>query len=106
MVGIGIIGGITPFCALQELGHDINIKIGEELENFNELKPITPNMNHELKGHKQNIQSNISFILSKSWNLIQQVDLDIEKKSGNIIANISYINKEDLDEAIKTMQDY
>ena len=104
MVGIGIIGGITPFCALQELGHDINIKIGEELENFNELKPITPNMNHELKGHKQNIQSNISFILSKSWNLIQQVDLDIEKKSGNIIANISYINKEDLDEAIKTMQ--
>ncbi len=105
MVGIGIIGGITPFCALQELGHDINIKIGEELENFNELKPITPNMNHELKGHKQNIQSNISFILSKSWNLIQQVDLDIEKKSGNIIANISYINKEDLDEAIKTMQE-
>lgn len=105
MVGIGIIGGITPFCALQELGHDINIKIGEELENFNELKPITTNMNHELKGHKQNIQSNISFILSKSWNLIQQVDLDIEKKSGNIIANISYINKEDLDEAIKTMQE-
>jgi hypothetical protein len=105
MVGIGIIGGITPFCALQELGHDINIKIGEELENFNELKPITPNMNHELKEHKQNIQSNVSFILSKSWNLIQQVDLDIEKKSGNIIANISYINKEDIDEAIETMQE-
>lgn len=104
MVGIGIIGGITPFCALQELGHDINIKIGEELENFNELKPITSNMNNELKEHKQNIQSNVSFILSKSWNLIQQVDLDIEKKSGNIIANISYINKEDIDEAIETMQ--
>ena len=104
MVGIGIIGGITPFCALQELGHDINIKIGEELENFNELNPITSNMNHELKEHKQNIQSNVSFILSKSWNLIQQVDLNIEKKSGNIIANISYINKEDIDEAIETMQ--
>ena len=104
MVGIGIIGGITPFCALQELGHDINIKIGEELENFNELKPITSNMNNELKEHKQKIQSNVSFILSKSWNLIQQVDLDIEKKSGNIIANISYINKEDIDEAIETMQ--
>ena len=104
MVGIGIIGGITPFCALQELGHDINIKIGEELENFNELKPITSNMNNELKEHKQNIQSNVSFILSKSWNLIQQVDLNIEKKSGNIIANISYINKEDIDEAIETMQ--
>ena len=104
MVGIGIIGGITPFCALQELGHDINIKIGEELENFNELKPITSNMNNELKEHKQNIQSNVSFILSKSWNLIQQVDLDMEKKSGNIIANISYINKEDIDEAIETMQ--
>ena len=35
MVGIAISGGVTPFCAAQELGYDINIKIAEEIERFN-----------------------------------------------------------------------
>ena len=105
MMGIAIIGGITPFCAIQELGYDIDIKIGEQLENFDKLKPITHNINYNLKGISKNKESNIQFILSKSWNLIQQVDLDIEKQNGNIIANISYVNKDDLDEAMKVMEE-
>ena len=43
MIGLAIIGGVTPFCAIQELGYDIDIKIGEELENFDKLSPITHN---------------------------------------------------------------
>lgn len=104
MIGIGIIGGITPFCAIQESGYDIDIKIGEELENFENLKPITRNINYKLKEDKKIKESDIRFILSKSWNLIQQVDLDVENKKGNVIANISYINKKDLDESIEIME--
>lgn len=104
MVGITILGGITPFCAAQELGYDINIKTGEELENFENLKPITRNTNYLLKDIKNNKTSKIPFILSKSWNLIQQADLNIEKKTGNIIANISYIEKENKEEAIDIME--
>uniref|UniRef100_UPI0025DCA659 DUF128 domain-containing protein n=1 Tax=Methanobrevibacter sp. UBA188 TaxID=1915473 RepID=UPI0025DCA659 len=40
MVGICIIGGVTPFCALKEQGKEIDIKIAEEIKNFDELKPI------------------------------------------------------------------
>ena len=105
MVGLAIIGGVTPFCALQELGYDIDIKIGEELENFDKLKPITRNINYELKEHKKINESNIPFILSKSWNLIQQVSLDVEKECGDIIANISYIKKAELEDALKIMEE-
>ena len=105
MMGIAIIGGITPFCAIQELGYDIDIKIGEQLESFDKLNPITHNIKYNLKEISKNKESNIQFILSKSWNLIQQVDLDIEKQNGNIIANISYVNNNDLDEAMKVMEE-
>ena len=104
MMGLAIIGGVTPFCAAQELNHDIDIKIGEELEDFDKLKPITNNVNYKLKEHKPIKESNIPFILSKSWNLIQQVSLDVEKESGDIIANISYIKKDELDDAMKIME--
>ncbi len=105
MVGITILGGVTPFCAAQELGYEIDIKIGEELENFKNLKPITKNTNYLLKTIKNNENSKIPFILSKSWNLIQQVNLDVGKKSGNIIANISYIDKENKEEALSIMEE-
>ena len=105
MIGVAIIGGVTPFCAIQELGYDINIKIGEELENFNKLNPIVHNINYKLKEHEPNKESNLPFILSKSLNLIQQVALDIEKQCGNIIANISYIKKDDLNKAMAVLEE-
>lgn len=105
MIGLAIIGGITPFCAVQELGYDIDIKIGEELENFEKLKPIVNNMDHKLKRSPNNDDSKIPFILSKSWNLIQQVNFDVKEEKGDIVANISYLKKEDMDSAIDIMKE-
>ena len=77
MVGISIIGGITPFCAAQEMDYKVDIKTGYKK---------TP------------------FILTKSLNRMNQVDYDIETNEGNIVANISYLNKLDLDDALAIMK--
>jgi repressor of nif and glnA expression len=104
MVGIGIIGGITPFCAIRELGEEIDIKIAEEIRDFNSLSPIATTIKSPLTAPSVEKQPKLPFLLSKSWNLIQQVNFDIEKQKGDIIANISYLNKENLDDALKIME--
>ena len=105
MVGIAIVGGITPFCAIQEENEEINIKTAEEIENFKKLKAITTHIRNPIQPIKNQKQPKISFLLSNSWNLIQQVNFDTEKRKGKIIANISYINKEELDKALQIMSD-
>ena len=105
MVGIAIVGGITPFCAIQEEHEEIDIKIAEEIQNFKKLSPITSHIKSTLKTVTHDIQPKIPFLLSKSWNLIQQVDFDIEKRKGNIIANVSYITKDFIDEAVDIMEE-
>ena len=105
MVGIAIVGGITPFCAIKELDEKINIKIAEEIEDFEKLTPITTTIRQTLKPAIHNPQPKIPFLLSKSWNLIQQVNFDVEKRKGNIISNVSYVSKDDLDESVKIMED-
>ncbi len=105
MVGIGIVGGITPFCALAELGEEIDIKIAEEIMDFKTLKPIVSDVNPILTLPKANKQPKIPFLLPKSWNLIQQVSFDVEKRKGNIISNVSYIEKRNLDKAMEIMED-
>ena len=105
MVGIAIVGGITPFRAVQENGEEINIKIAEEITDFKTLSPITSTIKNQLKPATHDLQPKISFVLSKSWNLIQQVDFDVEKRKGNIVANISYLQREDLDKALEIMED-
>ena len=105
MVGIAIVGGITPFCAIKEMGEDIDIKIAEEITDFKTLSPITTTIHPTLKPPTDNKPPKISFLLSKSWNLIQQVNFDVEKRKGDIIANVSYINKNDLDDALKIMEE-
>lgn len=105
MVGIAIIGGITPFCAIKELGEDIDIKIAEEIRNFNTLSPITETIRSPLKPPTVEKQAKLPFLLSKSWNLIQQVNFDAEKQKGEIIANVSYVNKDKLDSALSIMED-
>ncbi len=103
LIGVTIIGGVTPFCVAQELGHQINIKTIDELEKFNNLQQInTPNK--ILKTPAKKTKQKISFLLTKTWNLLDGVDFDINTESGKIIANISYINKKDLDESIEIMK--
>ena len=105
MVGIAIVGGITPFCAIKELGEEINIKIAEEITDFNTLSPIATKIQPALKPTVGNKPPKIPFLLSSSWNLIQQVNFDVEKKKGDIIANVSYVSKDDLDESIDIMEE-
>ena len=105
MVGIALVGGITPFCAIKELGEEIDIKIAEEIKDFKSLSPITKIMNPALKPPNPKIHPHIPFLLSKSWNLIQQVNFDVEKRKGDIVANVSYLKKEDLDAALTIMEE-
>ncbi|WP_292888986.1 DUF128 domain-containing protein [Methanobrevibacter sp. UBA212] len=105
MVGMAIIGGITPFCAVKEMGGDIDLKIAEKLQDFNSLKPITSRMFPPLKPPANQNPEKISLVLSKSLNLIQQVNFDVEKQKGDIIANISYVNRDDIDRALSIMED-
>ncbi|MBX7075834.1 MAG: NrpR regulatory domain-containing protein [Methanobacteriaceae archaeon] len=102
LVGITIVGGVAPFCAAQELDYNVNIKSIEEYENFKNLKPISK-PNNVLKPSKDLNENRLPFLLSKSWNLIQKVNFDVNSKKGKIIGNISYIDKEDLDSALKIM---
>lgn len=105
MVGIAIVGGITPFCAVQEENEEIDIKIAEEIRNFNTLTAISPHVKHSLKEVTHDIQPKIPFLLSKTWNLIQQVNFDIEKRKGDIISNVSYVDKDNFDKAMAIMED-
>ena len=105
MVGIAVVGGVTPFCAVQESGQNIDIKIAEEIRDFKTLSPLTSTFKHSLKEVEHEIQPKIPFLLSKSWNLIQQVNFDVEKRKGDIISNVSYINKDDLDLSLEIMEE-
>ncbi|SEK80652.1 hypothetical protein SAMN05216439_1510 [Methanobrevibacter gottschalkii] len=105
MVGISIVGGITPFCAVQEQNQDIEIKIAEEIKDFKTLSPITSKIKPVLKDIKPTPQQKISFLLSKTWNLIQQVNFDIEKRKGDIISNVSFIDKDKIDKSLSVMEE-
>lgn len=105
MVGIAIIGGTTPLCAAQELNYDIKIKIGENFTEFEDLKPISSNNYNILKEASNFNLQQTPFSLSKSWNLIEDVDFDIKTKEGNVIVNISRLNELDLDIAIDIMKE-
>ena len=103
MVGISIIGGITPFCAAQEMNYKVDIKTGEEFINYNKLKELESSK-HKIKHAKKVDYKKTPFILTKSLNRVNQVDYDIETGHGNIVSNISYLQKEDLDDAISIMK--
>jgi repressor of nif and glnA expression len=104
MVGIAVIGGIAPLCAAKEAGFDINIKLAENTIEFGEMqslvkpKPI-------IKTTGPEIPEKIKFLLSKAWNLIYQVDFDLETHSGKVITNVSYVNTRELDLAIDIFEE-
>lgn len=144
MVGIAIIGGISPLCAVQEAGYNAN-ELGEKILDFNELLNIN-HINDTYSSNNANSPNNINtennkndfdkaiesvinpfnskfankftnknnnfkspevkrvqFLLTKAWNLIHNVNFNISTGQGNLIANISYLNKDDLDRTIEIM---
>ena len=102
MVGIAVTGGIAPLCAAKEAGFDVNIKLAENLMDYNELNKIGFTKSVLKSSGPENGQK-VKFLLSKAWNLIQKVDFDPKTQKGHMIANISYVPKEDLEEALEIM---
>jgi repressor of nif and glnA expression len=104
MVGIAVIGGIAPLCAAKEAGFDVNIKLAENTIEFGEMqsiikpKPILKNTGPE-------IPAKVKFLLSKAWNLIYQVDFNLETHSGNVITNVSYVKKDELEDALDIFEE-
>ncbi|NYB50980.1 MAG: DUF128 domain-containing protein [Methanobacteriaceae archaeon] len=99
MVGIAVIGGISPLCAAKEAGYEVNIKMAENTIEFSEMKPISTPHNI-IKQSELEEGEKVKFILSKAWNLIHKVDFDPETRQGQVIVNISYLKEEDLDEGL------
>lgn len=106
MFGIAIIGGIAPFCAAQELGYDVDIKVAEEITSFDNLELIeAKSSNHKLNKPSNTSYEQTPYFLSKAWNSIEKVDFDIEKKTGNIISNVSYIPYSRLEDCLAIMEE-
>lgn len=129
--GIAIIGGITPLCILKEMEKFVEVRLADELSDFEQQKLFNSSITNKgiLKNYEGNKNSNkkdkkidtvfknsilkpsakekelkVSFLLSKAWNLMQDVDFDIETHEGNLIGNLSYVNKDDLDLSINHMK--
>ncbi|WP_323737298.1 NrpR regulatory domain-containing protein [Methanosphaera sp. ISO3-F5] len=103
MIGIVIIGGVAPLCAAQESGYDLNIKLADSFAEYSQMSLVHKNVKLPLKKCSKKSKQNVSFVLNKIYNLISNVDYDIESFTGNVISNISYIEKTFVDDAIEIL---
>lgn len=104
MIGIAIVGGISPLCAAKEAGYTVNIKLAENIVDFSEMERII-SVKPLLKNSKQYKIHRVKFILSKAWNLIHKVNFDLETRLGQVIANISYVDNKDRDDALDIFEE-
>lgn len=103
MTGIAIIGGVTPLCAAQEAGYDLSVKLADSYSEYSKMVSSSHEMKTPLKPATAKNNHQISFILNKISNLISQVNFDEETCEGEVITNISYINREYLDESLEIL---
>ncbi|MDI3549066.1 MAG: HTH-type transcriptional regulator, global nitrogen regulator NrpRI [Methanobacterium sp.] len=104
MVGITITGGISPLCAAKEAGYDVNIKMAENTVEFSEMESLTSTKN-VIKKSGSKTGKKVKFLLSKAWNLINEVDFDPETQQGKVIVNISYLKEENVEEGLKVFDE-
>ncbi|MBI5680372.1 MAG: DUF128 domain-containing protein [Methanobacterium sp.] len=104
MIGIAITGGIAPLCAAKEAGCEVNIKLAENIMEFKDMGKIVSSK-PVLKTSAPETPQKVKFLLSKAWNLIYNVDLDLKSQKGNVIVNISYVDNDNLDEAVEIVND-
>jgi repressor of nif and glnA expression len=104
MVGIAVTGGISPLCAAKEAGYSVNIKLAENNVEFRGMENFVDS-NSILKITGPERADKVKFLLSKTWNLIYQVDFDVETHAGSVITNVSYIRKQDLDDAMDIFEE-
>ncbi len=103
MVGIVIIGGVAPLCAAQESGYDLNIKLADNFTEYSKMKSATPYRSSPLKPCSEKSKKNVYFILNRIYNLISNVSFDIETNTGDVISNISYVDKKEVDDALDVL---
>lgn len=103
MIGIAIIGGVTPLCAAQEAGYDLSVKLADSYSEYSKMVSSSHEMKTPLKPAPAKNNHQISFILNKISNLISQVNFDEETCEGEVITNISYIDREYLDESLEIL---
>lgn len=99
MVGIAVVGGISPLCAAKEAGYDVKIRLAEKTVEFSSMERLI-NPQPVLKTTSQVKREKVKFLLSKAWNLIYMVDYDPETHKGQVITNISHVYREDQEEAL------
>ncbi len=104
MVGIAVIGGISALCAAKEAGFDVNIKLAENTIEFGEMQSIIK-PNPILKTTGPETPEKVKFLLSRAWNLIYQVDFDLETHTGNVISNVSYVKTDELEDAMDIFEE-
>lgn len=100
MVGITIIGGVAPLCAAQEAGYNLNIKVADSFAEYSQMKSLRKYMDLPLKDCTEN-NKQITFVLNKIFNLMSKVDFDVESAVGDVITNVSYVDKESVDESLE-----
>ncbi len=100
MVGIAVIGGISPLCAANEAGFNVDIKLAENTAEFSEMKSTT-SPKHLLKTSYFETDEKVKFLLSKAWNLIYNVDFNLETQKGKVITNVSYVKNDELEDALQ-----
>ncbi len=105
MIGIAVVGGVAPLCAAQEAGFDLNIKLADKHSDFNKMRHDDTHINLPLKGADNTVKKPVSFILNKIYTLMSMTDFDPFTHEGNVIANLSYVKKEDLDQSIEILSD-
>ncbi|RAP46406.1 MAG: hypothetical protein BZ135_03710 [Methanosphaera sp. rholeuAM6] len=103
MIGIVIIGGVAPLCAAQESGYDLDIKLADSYTEYSNMKVANSNISSPLKPCSKKPKKNVSFVLNKIYNLISNVDFDIETSQGNVISNISFVDKKQVDDALEIL---
>ncbi|RAP52880.1 MAG: hypothetical protein BZ138_02140 [Methanosphaera sp. rholeuAM270] len=103
MVGIVIIGGVAPLCAAQESGYDLNIKLADSFAEYSKMYSANSNIELPLRECTRKPEKNVSFVLTKIYNLISNVDYDVESATGNVISNISYVERDMLDESLEIL---
>lgn len=105
LVGIAIIGGVTPLCAAQEDGYDLNIKLADSYAEYSTMINQSTVKEFPLKPITNSNDVHVSFVLNKIYNLLSTVNFDIETGEGDVIVNISFIDKKDLDESIEILNE-
>ena len=103
MIGIAIIGGVTPLCAAQEDGYNLDIKVADDYAEYQSMKTMNYRSDSIFKPSHLETTDRISFILTKIYNLISNVTFNPQTFTGNVIANVSYVDKQYVDECIELL---